>query len=188
MKNTLILHGKPTRERYENPEIPKPHKANWLPWLSAELGKRGVVTAIPAFPEPYAPNYDTWSELFDRYGVDQETSIVGHSAGAEFALRWLSEHNRARLRQLVLVAPWKDTAGKYGDFSHYELDTQLAKRIGTISIFNSLNDSEAIQANVTQLRTDLPEAEYVEFRNHGHFMIGNSMQDERFPELLNRLT
>lgn len=187
MRNALILHGKPTRERYENPELPKPHEANWLPWIRSELGKRGVATAIPAFPKPYAPDYEKWSELFERYEPDSRSAIVGHSAGAEFALRWLSEHDSARIRQLILVAPWTDTTGKYGDFSNYELDPTIEQRIGSISLFNSLDDSQAIQDSVLRLRKALPKAEYVEFKNHGHFMFGNNMTSKKFPELLARL-
>lgn len=186
MRSALLLHGKPTRERYENPEIPKPHEANWLPWLDQELGKRGIIAARPAFPEPYYPQYERWKELFERYGHDADMAIVGHSAGAEFALRWLSENKDVSIRQLVLVAPWTDTKGKYGDFSQYELDTSLGKRIGRIAIFNSVND-EPVQDRVAELREALPEAAYVEFQVHGHFMLGNTMSTNRFPQLRNEL-
>jgi predicted alpha/beta hydrolase family esterase len=188
MKNILLLHGKPTRERYENPEIPKPHKANWFAWVRHELERDGYATVgTPVFPEPDSPNYEVWKEVFDRYDIDSRTSIVGHSAGAEFALRIMSERTAMRLSQLVLVAPWSDVNGKYGNFSKYEINPTIARRIGRITIFNSLDDSKSIQDNVDRLRNILPEAHYEEFTNYGHFMVGNNMETVAFPELIDVL-
>lgn len=187
MKNALILHGKPSRERYENPDITKPHDANWLPWLKAELGKKGVSAAIPAFPRPYAPNYELWRQVFEKHEIDEETGIVGHSAGADFALRWLSENKGVSVEKLVLVAPWHDLAGKYGDFSRYNIDSQLAKRIGCISIFSSADDSEPITERVTVIKRAIPKAHLLQLDGFGHFMLGNSMSSVKFPELLEEL-
>jgi predicted alpha/beta hydrolase family esterase len=187
MRNALILHGKPSRERYENPNIPRPHEANWLPWLGAELGKRGVMVTIPAFPNPYSPDYEMWSSRFEESKVTGQTTIVGHSAGAEFALRWLSEHDQVYVDKLALVAPWRDAKAKYGEFSQYDLDTELPKRIGRISIFNSLDDTTSIQERVASLRDTFPRARYVEFEDHGHFMLDNNMPTVEFPELLDEL-
>lgn len=187
MNRALILHGKPPRERYENPNVPKPHEANWLPWLAAKLGERGIKASIPIFPDPFEPDFERWKEVFEEHDVDEDTAIIGHSAGAEFALHWLSGNN-VKLSHLALVAPWRDTKGNYGNFSEYPIDQLLSRRIGRISIFNSLDDSPAIQENVADLRALFPESHYYEFEKHGHFMLGNGMPDETFPELLGELT
>jgi hypothetical protein len=83
MRNAVILHGKPTRERYENPALPKPHEANWLPWLSRELERSGVRTAIPALPKPYFPVYHDWKEVFCQHPVDRQTALIGHNMTSE---------------------------------------------------------------------------------------------------------
>jgi predicted alpha/beta hydrolase family esterase len=184
MKNTLILHGKPPRERYENPELPKPHEANWLRWLADELEKQGIDTAIPAFPRPYAPDYEEWKQVFEELAVDQDTGIVCHSASADFALHWLSENKEVIVERLVLVAPWHDSKGKYGDFSQYSLDTQLARRIGRISILSSSDDSVAITENVARIMSILPGTHHIQLEGFGHFMLGNNMPSVEFPELL----
>jgi predicted alpha/beta hydrolase family esterase len=181
--DALILHGKPPRERYENPDLPKPHEANWLPWLASELAKRGLNTAIPQFPKPYEPSYDAYRAVIEQYDIEEGT-VVAHSAGADFILHWLSENPGVSLRQLLLVAPWRDDKGKYGEFSDYTLDLDLPDRIGRITILNSLDDSQAIQDNVTRLRSVLWPTRLVEFESHGHFMLGNNMPDTTFPELL----
>lgn len=184
--DALILHGKPPQERYEDPDLPKPHNANWLPWLASELVKRGLSTAIPQFPKPYAPDYNAYKAEFEQYGIEQGR-VVAHSAGAEFILRWLSENQNISLRQLLLVAPWTDSGNKYEEFSNYSLDTNLTNRIGRVTIVNSIDDSLAIQENVARLRAAIQPLRYVEFQDHGHFMLGNNMSDVTFPELLEEI-
>lgn len=95
MKNAIILHGKPTRDRYENSNEPKPHEANWLPWLKAQLEAQKINVSIPALPLPYFPVYEDWKNVFEREEVTGHTKLIGHSAGAEFILRWLSEKKRS---------------------------------------------------------------------------------------------
>lgn len=187
MRNAIILHGKPSEQRYNNPGLAKPHDANWLPWLRDRLIESGVEVAIPKFPKPYFPEYSAWVQEFETYRVDESTGLIGHSTGADFILRWLSENRAVAVERVVLVAPWHDIAGKYGEFSKYSLDPELAQRVGRISIFNSLDDSEAIQANVHRLHEELPQSHIVEVNGFGHFMLGNNMTSQEFPELLAEL-
>lgn len=187
MKNAIILHGKPTKERYENPEIPKPHQANWLPWLGRQLSSRGVDVSIPALPRPYFPVYEDWEAVFPGDVVSPETCLIGHSAGAEFILRWLSENKTKRVGHVALVAPYHDFESKYGDFSRYELDAGITERSERLTILNSHDDDQPIQANVERLTTALSYAQLIELDGFGHFRIGHNMQSEEFPQLLELL-
>lgn len=184
MRNAVVVHGKPTHERYLNPDLPKPHEANWLPWLGAELAERGVSVTIPAFWRPYYPDYNAWEATMQQCYVDSHTGLIGHSTGADFLLRWLSEDSSREAERLVLVGPWHDSAGKYGEFSQYDLDTDLYKRVGRITIFNSTDDTPAIQENAHRLFDALTGAHLYELEGYGHFMIGNNMDSEEFPKLL----
>ena len=190
MENAIIVHGKPTRERYENPAEPKPHVANWLQWLGGQLRRAGVASvAVPAMPLPYFPVYKDWLHTFETTvesvgPITENTILVGHSAGAEFLLRYLSERRDRRVGKLVLVAPYRDYAGKYGDFSDFEVDPELAERIGEIIIVNSLDDDPPIQDRTAELRRRFPLATYLEFEHHGHFRIGHNMTGPEFPQLL----
>jgi hypothetical protein len=188
MKKAIILHGKPKRERYENPELPKPHEANWLPWIQNKLGERGVTVSLPALPKPYYPVYEDWKRELESHEVDNETALIGFSAGADFILRWLSENKDATPESTTLVAPWHDNEGKYGDFSNYALDAKLGKRIGKIAVFSSLDDSLAIQVNVSRIKEVIPEAKLIQLNGYGHFMLGNNMTTQEFPELLEELS
>ena len=187
MKNVIILHGKPTRERYENPAEPKPHIANWLPWLGRQLRSRGVEVSIPALPLPYFPVYEDWKEVFETNHVDEDTALIGHSAGAEFVLRWLTENKDVSVEQIALVAPYHDFASKYGEFSEYNIDTNLFRRVGRVTVLNSLDDDPQIQASVERIATGLPEARIIELDGYGHFRIGHNMQTEELPVLLDVL-
>lgn len=187
MKNAIILHGKPSRERYENPEIPKPHRANWLPWLGRELWNHGIPAAIPPLPKPYFPVYKAWRVQFERQKINECTALIGHSAGAEFILRWLSE-TQEPVERVALVAPYHDFERKYGNFSDYELDPELAQIVGRVTILNSLDDDPPIQKNVERIMTAIPGVNLITFTNHGHFRLGNNMTSEQFPELLQELS
>lgn len=122
MKEVIILHGKLKKERYENSELPTPHEANWLPWIQSKLGEKGIAAAIPPPPKPYYPVYEDWKKKFESLEVHNETTLIGHSAGADFILRWLSENKDVTPESALPVAPWNDTEDKYGNFSRYELD------------------------------------------------------------------
>lgn len=188
MKKAVILHGKPTKERYLDPAQPKPHKANWFPWIDEKLVQIGVEVAIPPLPQPYFPVYETWKDVFECQKVDNETGLVGHSAGAEFILRWLSSNTSVSVERVVLVAPYHDYSEKYGDFSEYELDLSLPERIGRFTVINSLDDDEPIQRRTHDIVTAFPSANLIELDGYGHFRIGHNMTGPEFPTLLDELT
>lgn len=188
MRNAVLVHGKPTKERYLDPMQPKPHQANWFPWIGDKLTQAGISVAIPPFPQPYFPVYEAWREVFEKEQVNDDTGLVGHSAGAEFILRWLSANRQASVEQVVLVAPYRDYEAKYGDFSAYTLDENLAARVGKLTVINSVDDDEHIQRRTQEIVQTLPEAKLVELDGYGHFRIGHNMTSPEFPLLLNELT
>lgn len=184
VENVVIVHGKPTRERYENPLEPKPHEANWLPWLGNQLTKQGIDAAIPVMPKPYYPVYEDWKDVFEEHHVGPETALVGHSAGSEFLLRWLSEDKQRVAQKLILVAPYRDYEVKYGGFSSYQLDTDIVERVGSLMIYNGTNDDQPIQRRVDELFSHVTGAQLREFEGYGHFRKDHSMGTNEFPELL----
>lgn len=187
MNRAVILHGKPTKKRYEDPDEPKPHEANWFPWIKASLSLAGIKASVPALPKPYHPDYETWKEVFEREKIDNQTGLVGHSAGAEFILRWLSANKQTEVERVVLVAPYHDYAGKYGDFSKYELDKDLPKRIGKITVISSIDDDEPILRRTKDVVAALPTAKHILLDGYGHFRIGHNMTSPEFDVLLDEL-
>lgn len=185
MSNAILVHGKPPREKYENPNIPKPPEANWFPWIGKALRDAGVEVAIPAMPRPFYPVQGDWVQVFEAvpFSITKDTTLVAHSAGTEFLLRWLTENPDTQAKHLALVAPYRDYDGKYGEFSKFDIDSGIADRVGGITVFNSLDDGAHIQRRVDEIADALPTTEVINLDGYGHFMIGNNMQSPEFPEL-----
>jgi predicted alpha/beta hydrolase family esterase len=182
MRNAIIVHGRPSREDYYDPSVPSPSSHHWLPWLAKQLLVRDIHAVRPEMPHAYAPDYPVWRREFERFDLDARTLLVGHSCGAGFLVRWLSEHPRVRVGRVALVAPWLDPDGTTApDFFAFDLDPALTARTQRVVIFNSDDDGDAIQRSVHVLRDAFPRARYHVFTGYGHFL------DREFPELLDAL-
>lgn len=192
MKTAIIIHGMPSREEYFDETKPKPADAHWIPWLKKELEKQGYVVVVPAMPEPYQPNYKKWKEVFEQFPVDEHTTLVGHSCGAGFLVRWISESN-TKVGKVVLVAPWigmdsEDMWTKLaGDFFDFDIDRNLVRKTKGLTIFISSDDDKDMLITVDFLKTELTGYSLKEFTDKGHFISGD-MGTNEFPELLEIIT
>jgi predicted alpha/beta hydrolase family esterase len=186
MKNAVLLHGMPTKEEYFDPITLSESNSHWIPWLQKQLIINGVFAQTPEMPEPYKPNYEKWVRELERFDIGPQTLLVGHSAGAGFLLRWLSQQKDIKVGNLVLLAPFLGFGAKVpNDFFNFEVDENLADRTNGTIIFNSDNDKSYIHRAVNQLRHKLKgaNAKYREFHGLGHFTY-EDMGTEEFPELL----
>jgi predicted alpha/beta hydrolase family esterase len=186
--NAVIVHGKPGREEYYNCDIPSASNHHWLPWLAKQLLVRDIPAYTPEMPHAYAPDFPVWCREFERYEVNAGTLLVGHSCGAGFLVRWLSEHPEVRVNRVVLVAPWMDPNGdRATGFFDFALDPGLVARTAGLTIVNSDDDGDQIQRTVRILRDALPGAGYRELHGLGHFRV-EDLGGVAFPELLALLT
>lgn len=186
MRSAIVLHGRPDKEQWEDPEFPSTSNYYWLPWLQKQLAINGVPTETPEVPDAWRPHYPTWLETFERYSVTPDTILVGHSCGAGFLIRWLSEHPDVMTNKVYLVSPWIDPAGDPGnedtiDFMKFDLDSSFVSRTKGTTIFGSSNDLPTIQTSVATLREKVKDIKYVELENRGHFYDESALE---FPELL----
>jgi predicted alpha/beta hydrolase family esterase len=186
MKNAVLVHGAPDREEYFDPKSPSLSNAHWFPWLQKQLVINGFNTQTPEMPDSYKPDYEVWCKEFERYNIGPQTLLVGHSTGAGFLLRWLSENKDVKVGRLILVAPFLGFGTKVlNNFFNFALDENLAGRTTETIIYNSDDDKSYIRrsANVLRHRLAGANAKYIEFHSYGHFTY-NDMQTEEFPELL----
>ncbi len=183
MKTAIILHGKPSKEEYLDPKKPSPSNAHWLPWLQRQLLLRGILAQTPELPEPYEPDYKTWSAVFEQFPVDADTMLIGHSCGAGFLVRWLSEH-RIPVGKVALVAPWIDPHRNRARamFEGLHIDAGLLARTRGVRIFISSDDGEEMRTTVAQLQSAINGIDVQRFSNRGHFTSAQ-MRTEAFPEL-----
>lgn len=183
MIRAIILHGKPSKDGYYSPDRDAQSNSHWLPWLQHELLLRDILAQTPEMPAPYDPIYEDWKREFERQSIDEDTLLVGHSCGAGFLVRWLTESDQV-VKHLVLVAPWLDPNHESGDLFDFTIDPELEKKAGLgIDIVYSTNDGEEMQQTLAFLKDHLPAARYHGFVKYGHFCL-KDMNTREFPELL----
>lgn len=133
----------------------------------------------------YDPHYEQFVAEVEKCGITSETTLVGHSLGGGFWVKYLSENPDITVDKVVLVAPGIDSDNSYGIdfFTDLIIDPAVAERANQFVIFSSDNDSQEIQASTTIIAEKLPNATRRIFHNYGHFTMG-SMKTDAFPELL----
>lgn len=115
----LSLHGKPRRERFEDPNF-DPARANWLGWLCDTFSDQGIATAVPRMQMAWKGDMSHWLDTLklnlyfrrtssglllppkdwvcDSPRMDSEIVAIGHSMAAQaFLARYsmlLSEGQR----------------------------------------------------------------------------------------------
>jgi len=97
MKNALILHGAGNN-----------HAGNWFPWLNNELKRYDYKVWVPDLPQSETPNKEKWLDtIFSNkdWVFNDESVIIGHSAGATLILRILENLPKGiKIKKAILVA------------------------------------------------------------------------------------
>lgn len=187
MGNAIVLHGRPSKADYYDGERPSPSNSHWLPWLQKQLIIDGIATATPEVPLAFEPHWERWVAEIERFDINPDTILVGHSCGGGFWVRYLSEHQELTVGKVVLVAPWIDVEHEdHNNFFDFKIDVNLVSRTKGLFIYNSIEDVDEIQTSVTKLKKVLKGAIYKEFKGKGHF-THKYMPDDKFPELLAEL-
>jgi predicted alpha/beta hydrolase family esterase len=185
MSNAILIHGMPSKEEYYSSSYPTMSNSHWFPWLSKQLQIRDIFTVSIEVPDSYAPKYEVWKKEFERFDVSESTILVGHSCGAGFIVRYLSENPSIKVSQVILVAPWINPTKeeRAGDFFDFTIESSITGQADKFVIIASDNDYDAIEKSVDILRKELPDAKYIELSGKQHFTY-NDLGTEEFPELL----
>lgn len=184
MRNAILVHGMPSKEEYfDSSNIISESNAHWFPWLQHELTIAGVLAQTPEMSKPYAPDYRKWSEVLEYFPVSEETILVGHSCGAGFLVRWLSEH-RVRVGKVALVAPWIDPQHTFAPdmFNDLKIDAGLVERTKRIHLFYSTDDEPDEIQSAKILQETIKNIQISTFSNRGHFTL-DDMGTVEFVEL-----
>lgn len=184
MTRVLLLHGGYDEPDYRSKALPSASNRQWLPWVQNELLAAGFDTQTPEVFRSYAFKYADWQSEFERNLADSMI-LVGHSTGAGFFLRWLSENDSVHVEKLVLVAPYIDPFDVHVDdrFFDFELDPSLASRTNGLHVFHSVDDMPEIVASVERLLTTYTSAVEHRYEHMGHF-VTESMGTDAFPDLV----
>lgn len=186
MKTAILVPGRPDEWEYYDPKYPSNSNSHWFPWLTKQLMMHNIHTVAIEPPKPHQPRYDIWQREFERFDIDEDTILVGHSCGGGFLVRWLSENKDKKVGKVVLVAPWlnpeDNPSSDTADFFHFEIDSDLASRTKGVTIFNSDNDQATIHKSVDIIREQVKNVTYREFHSMGHFCF-EDLGTDQFPEL-----
>ncbi len=183
MKNAIILHGTCDEAEYRDDKYPTLSNSHWLPWLQKKLLINNIEAHTPEVFEAYNPTYEKWLNELNRYEISDETILVGHSCGAGFLTRWLSE-NDVRVGKVLLVAPWIDPGkSKSGNMFDFEIDPNMSEKTTSLVVIHSDNDMDSIQKSTKIIKELVTDIKYIEFHNYGHFCF-EDMGTIEFPELL----
>jgi predicted alpha/beta hydrolase family esterase len=185
--NTIIIHGMPDKEEYESTSSYQASKQHWIPWLVEAVAQKGETVTAPEMPHPYDPSYDAWVRVFETCPVTETTTLIGHSGGAGFLVRWLSEHP-VSCNSLILVAPWIDPDHELkGAFFDFIIDPTLSERIASIVVLYGDNDMESVLKTVDELKAALPKVLFVALPGKGHCTT-EDMGTNEFVEILPFIT
>lgn len=183
MKNALILHGAGNNSQ-----------GNWFPWLKGELEMRGYHTWTPDLPDSNVPMREKWlGTIFnDAWQFNEESIIIGHSAGATCILRILEQlPDSVKINKAILVGGVVEL-GTIPDFFPYKRDMvtlpfnwEKIKQSANEFIFIA-SDNDPYQCGIDQARTMASQlgGKVILKEGQGHFNLEVGPQYKQFPLLL----
>ncbi len=188
MKNAILLHGLPSKEEYYNPARPSASNAHWFSWLQNQLLINDIQAHTPEVFKVYKAGWEDWVKEIERYDINEDTTLVGHSMGGGFWVRYLSEHPELKVDKVILVAPWLNVSHEEDiTFFDFELNPKLLSQANKFVVFSSDNDHEDVKNTVKFLLAKFPKLNVKDFHDYGHFTY-SSMKTDAFPELLAECT
>ena len=185
--NCIIIHGCPSNAEKATNSQTRTYDKHWIPWVKKELIMRGIKTETPLMPIPWNPEYEKFKKEFEKYEINENSVLIGHSCGCAFLVRWLGE-TKQKINKLILVAPWKipDKDDKYRKgFYTYDIDETIKSRVREIIMFTADNEEKDGKRSLKIYHKSLG-GEIIELKGHGHYTL-DDMKTEKFPELLNEI-
>lgn len=132
MNNVIILHG--------TGDTPNDF---WFPHVKNELEKKGYEAWLPQLPNTQKPNIKDWlSFILENGKINQNTILIGHSAGAQIILSIL-ENIDTEVKQAILVSGYAKPLPKDADskINQDEFDWQkIQEKTKQFIFINSDND------------------------------------------------
>ncbi|MAZ67664.1 hypothetical protein CL652_02770 [bacterium] len=179
--NIVIVHGRPGKD--EKGAGVSDNKKHWIPWIIEQSILLGLDAHAPQMPEPWEPEYRKWKGELEKFGVNDDSILIGHSAGGAFLVRWLLD-TKTRVRALILAAPAKspNPNKEHSEIYEFEVNPLEPNQVANITVIYSTDDSDWIVSS-SELYTSKLNAKAVVLDGMGHLTLGD-MGTQEFPELL----
>jgi len=170
-KKVIIFHGTDCKQT-----------DYWYSWLGEQLKSRGYKVEIPYYP---AINHESINTFFprvlDNHTFDEETVIIGHSAGGPLILSIL-ENIDIVIPQAILVAGFSySLPGEEKDpvlQDNYNWD-KIKQHVKDIVFINSVNDPWGCDDKQGRFMFDKLGGTQI-IRNDGHF--GSTTYNQPYKE------
>ncbi|HRY36280.1 MAG TPA: alpha/beta hydrolase [Candidatus Magasanikbacteria bacterium] len=192
-KQIIVIHGGDSFNSYKqyfsnlkNIKInfEKMFRKGWKDGLPKMLGKNYQVI-MPSMPNKSNARFEEWKIWFEKLFpfLNREVVLVGHSLGASFLLRYLSENKfPKKIKATFLVsAPYQQKGMRtdLGDDFRFGQDMSLLIKQSPRLVFYQSQDDKVVPVSDFEKFKDLfPGACFVEFKDRGHF------GQENFPEIV----
>ncbi len=180
MKNALILHG------LDFYKAGNQHLTNWFPWLKEELEKLGYDVWLPELPDAWEPDINKYWDFLKDFNFNNETIIVGHSAGgtAVFGILNKLPANKKIKLAISVAGLYMDNNGRCKKLFSEKYDwMKIGKQAEKICIMWSEDDPYITRFHTDNLSAKLG-VEPIIFKDKKHFDLGASEEFRKFPELL----
>lgn len=190
-KQVVVIGGGDTFENQEvylnflkNYEIDieryKTSKDDWKPWLRQKLGEEYEVV-LPTMPNKTNAKFEEWKIWFEKIipFLNNEVVLVGHSLGADFVIKYLSENKFSKkLKGVFLVSGVFDKDSNGYSLLSFSLPEKLDLQTENIFLYHSKDDPFVPFSALDSFMKVLPSAHFRVFEDRKHIT-----QDE-FPEIV----
>lgn len=154
---------------------------NWFPWLKMELKKKGIDAHVPDLPDSDFPDQNKWLKEALKFDYDNNTILVGHSAGAVLIMHLLK---KVKVKSAYLVSGFDNNLG-IEDINAlfkepFDFDI-IKKHADKIIMIHSDNDSYISMDVAKGLQKKL-DCGMIVFEGMDH--LSNGTGNLQFPELL----
>ena len=160
------------------------YTGGWQNWLQFQIEKdRDIIMQILKFPHAHAllMKYAEWEKIMDFQDINEKTTLIGHSAGGGFVLKYLAKHPNLKVKQVILVAPWIDTDNfqPNGFYKDFDLNNDIINQTTDgIDMLVSSDDMPEILSSIDKIKQNIHDIRVHQFENRGHFI------DQQLPEIL----
>jgi predicted alpha/beta hydrolase family esterase len=163
---------------------------NWIPWVKAQLEKRGYTVYAPSLPDSDFPNAQKWIQFIKDnlpFEIDADTILVGHSAGAALIPQLLQElPNGTKIKKAILVSGFHTDLGwdKLKDIQNIDVDYDKVKHMASeFTLIYSDNDPY-VPTNEAEWLAEKLSGKLKMIKGQGHFNLEASPKYKEFPKLL----
>lgn len=192
MQQVIAIHGGTTFADYNDyltflaskPLIANrfTHQPMWKDLLQDNLGDEYQVL-LPKMPNATNAKYSEWAIWFRHFTelIEDDCILIGHSLGAVFLAKYLSENEFARrIKATILVAaPFEDESDEdLTDFKLTEVSELFIKQAGQVTLYFGYDDPVIVPTEIKKYSQYLPDAKFNVVSAPDHFVRAD------FPEMI----